>query len=106
MYKNVWDHVTPQTIANFFRKAGFLSENSENIGDEETKQTVTINSWDDVRQSVNNLFDYYINMNLEVGGYLLDSDILSSLRCSQSSDEEGEQKCIEPPPTNTQILMH
>lgn len=72
--KNAWDHVIPQTIENYFHKAGFLSENLENMGNEEIKQMVTINNWDDVRQSVNILFDDYVNTknDLEVCGHLSD----------------------------------
>lgn len=53
MSKNAWNRVTPQTIANYFRKAGFFSENSENMVDEEIKQSVTNNNLDGVRQCVN-----------------------------------------------------
>ncbi|XP_050538284.1 tigger transposable element-derived protein 6-like [Daktulosphaira vitifoliae] len=62
MSKNAWEQVTSETIANCFRKAGFLSGNSENVGNEEIQQTITINVWDDVRQGVNINFDDYINM--------------------------------------------
>lgn len=36
MSKSAWDHVTLQAIADCFQKAGFLSENVENTGDEES----------------------------------------------------------------------
>jgi len=62
-----------------------------------------------VRQGVNINFDDYINMDndLEVWGYLSDLDIIQlTLRCTQSSDEEEEQECIEPPiPTSIQAQM-
>lgn len=68
------------------------------MDDEEITQTVTIHYWDYMRQGVNILFGDYINMNdLEVCGHLSDSDILSSVRRTQSSDEKEEQECIEPP---------
>lgn len=90
MSKVEWVRGTPQTIANCIRKAGFLGENVENMCDEEiTVKTVAVNNRDDVRQGVNILFD------LEVRGYLSDSDILSSVTIvtsSQSSDGEEEQK--------------
>ncbi|XP_025190990.1 tigger transposable element-derived protein 6-like [Melanaphis sacchari] len=110
MSKNAWEQVTSETIANCFRKAGFLSGNSENVGDEEIQQTIIINVWDDVRQDVNINFDDYINMDddLEVCGHLSDSDIIQlTVRCTQSSDEEEEQECIEPPIlTSIQARMH
>lgn len=37
MSKNARDQGIPQTIVNWFRKAGFLSENSENMCDKESK---------------------------------------------------------------------
>jgi hypothetical protein len=63
-----------------------------------------------VKQGVNINFDDYINMDndLEVCGHLSDSDIIQlTVRCTQSSDEEEEQECIEPPiPTSIQARMH
>lgn len=55
-----------------------------------------------VRQGMNILFGDYINMDndLEVYRHLSDSDVFSSVRTVtsvQSSDEEEEQKCTDPP---------
>lgn len=73
------------------------------MDDEEiTVQTVTINNRDNVRHGVNIIFDVNMDNDLEVCGFLSDSDILSYVRTVTSTqflDVEDGQECTEPQPS-------
>ena len=59
MCRNTWDQVTPETIANCFRKAGFC-KNYEEFNDCDVNTTYAIDSFNMLEPQVS--FEQFINV--------------------------------------------
>ena len=107
MCLNAWSKVSQKTIANCFRKAGFIrSAVSSELFDEENLPPPV--AWEDSMP-----FDDYINIdeNIEICGDLSDTDILSEVLSNKNiatEDEDIEDEVQEqrPIPTSSEAVFH
>nr|XP_042910876.1 tigger transposable element-derived protein 4-like [Parasteatoda tepidariorum] len=108
MCLNAWSKVSKKTIANCFRKAGFIRNTvpSELFNEENLPLPV---AWED-----NIPFDDYVSMdeNIDICGELSDKDILSEVLNNQNittEDEEDIEDEVEeqrPIPTSSEAVVH
>lgn len=92
---NAWDQVKGSTIANCFRKAGFVHETDEEDRSEETVMDVDIN---EMRDEEETNFQDFINMNEDVAvcGEMTDVDIVNEVMKSGEVSSEEEQEDDQP----------
>ncbi|PSN41431.1 hypothetical protein C0J52_22653 [Blattella germanica] len=122
MCHTAWSQVKDGTIANCFRKAGFIKKNeqAEPIDEVQDADVSPLEAWDD---SVGVTFEEYVKLdeNVEVCGEISDKDILaevlnnngggnSSGEGEEEEEEEEEEELVEgdemPIPSSSEALRH
>ena len=108
MSKQAWDSVSSKTIANCFRKAGFIHNNNSELldnGIEQAEQSDFVNEVY-IQAEKNVPYEQYINFDndLAVSGTLTDTDIVKEIICDNESSEEEDEVFLKPKVTITQAL--
>lgn len=99
MLKESWNRVTPETVQNCFKKAGFFST----LEPEVNLIVETPKDWNDISNGVS--FEDYVDIdeNLSVFGARSDEDIVAEIQrkkiCLESSSEDEEEEDSETVPT-------
>ncbi|KAJ4430271.1 hypothetical protein ANN_22483 [Periplaneta americana] len=113
MIQNAWQKVTCDTVANCFRKAGFVHQRDESQPQQDSEDITPVEYWEDVGHDLP--YETFVSFDdsLAVCGELTDEDILAEVRNKKaknaSSDEEEENQSKLPEislPTSTEAIFH
>lgn len=95
MCKKAWDQVTPETIKNCFKKAGFIkkedySENAMEIG---ADAAPSVDGWEDVIPDPAVSYEDFVNVDEDVAGCgeVTDAGIIAEVLDSNNEKQDGDE---------------
>ena len=109
MCSTAWDQVTSKTVANCFKKAGYLHAEDKDEEIEETNENDKEQNVVEILDDPNNDWENFVNIdeNLAICGELTDAEIVSEVVSQENecSDEENDPAINEKTtPTVSQVL--
>lgn len=105
MCKQAWDQVTPETVKNCFKKAGFVKKEDDEGSIETAAETIpSVDGWDDVINNPAIAFEDFVDVdeNVAVCGELTDAEIVADvLNEKQEDDDASGDEHVEDVPEKT-----
>lgn len=95
MCKKAWDQVTPETIKNCFKKAGFIKkeDDTENAIDIVAEAVPSVDGWEDVITGPAISYEDFVNVDADVAvcGEVTDAEIIAEVLDGKNENQEGDE---------------